>query len=247
MLKFHNNNTKKSDMFQLLKQMQNHLFDFKTLEIFALLKPVCLQNEYSINMFHLGNKWLDDFPDLQAIKKFIKDEKKLFYVPEEDYYYLYYHLLVAYKNFLKLDNKKIYNDKTRLDYDKISEYLIRKNLNATKFFEVYLEKGENLNSADLVHATLKEVDEVTDYKFDEKFIPRRMTSEPTQAIEIKEKAGVTKFDFNVDSKLPQPIEILSESEIEIEIPKTVSPSPSPQFEIEVENYFEEKKVYGDEE
>ena len=243
MFKFHNTTEKSADMFQLLKRMQNHLVDFKTLEIFALPKPVCLQNEYSINMFHLSNKWLGDFPDLKVIKKFIKDEKKLFYVPEEDYYYLYYHLLLACKEFLKLGNKKIYDDETRLDYDKISDYLIRKNLNATKFFEVYLEKGENLNSDDLVHATLEEVDEVTDYKFDEKFIPRRMMS--SEPIEIKEKADeVAKFDFNVESTLPQPIEILSESEIEI--PKTVSPSPSPQFEIEVENYFEGKKVYDEE-
>ena len=237
MSKFYSSTSEKSDMFQLLKRMQNHLIDFKTLEIFTLPKPVCLQNKYSINMFHLSNKWLRDFSDLKIIKKFIKDEKKLFYVPEEDYYYLYYHLLVASKEFLKLGNKKIYDDETRLDYDKISEYLIRKNLNATKFSEVYLEKGENLNSDDLVHATLEEVDE--------KFIPSRMMS--SEPIEIKKKADeVTKFDFNADSALPQPIEMLSESEIEI--PKTVSPSPSPQFEIEVENYFEgKKKVYDEEE
>ena len=201
----------KFSVFQLLKQMQNHLFEFKKLKIFTLPKPVCLQNEYSMTMFYLSNKWLDDFPSLQTIEKFIKDEKKLFYMPEqEDYYYLYYHLLVAYKNFLKLDKKEIYDDETPLDYNEISDYLIRKNLNATKFFEVYLEKGINLNEADLVHATLEEFDEVT--KFDEN-IPREMTSEPTPPLE---------------------------SEIEIEIPKTVSPLPSTQFEIEIENYPEEK-------
>ena len=95
--------TKKSDdVFSLLKQMQNHLIDFKTLEIFTLPKPVCLQNEYTINMFYLSNKWPEEFPDLRTIKNFIKDDLKLFYMPQEDYYYLYYHLLIAYKNFLKV-------------------------------------------------------------------------------------------------------------------------------------------------
>ena len=202
----------KSDCFQLLKQMQNHLFHFKKFKIFALPKPVCLQNEYVLNMFYLSNKWLDDFPSLQTIKKFIKDEKKLFYMPEqEDYYYLYYHLLVAYKNFLKLGKKEIYDDETSLDYSEISDYLVRKNLNATKFFEAYLEKGEKLNETDLVHATLKEFDEVTNFKFDEKITLRKMTSEP-------------------------------ESEVEIEVAKRVSPLPSAQFEIEIENYPEGKKM-----
>ena len=50
------------DLFKHLKQMQNHLFDFKKLEIFTLPKPVCLQNEYSMNMFYLRNKWHDNFP-----------------------------------------------------------------------------------------------------------------------------------------------------------------------------------------
>ena len=205
------------DLFKLLKQMQNYLFDFKKLEVFALPKLVCLQNEYSMNMFYLSNKWLDNFPSLKTIKKFIEDEKKLFFLPKkDDYYYLYYHLLIAYKKFLQLD-KKIYDDETPLDYEYISNYLIRKNLNATKFFEVYLEKGINLNDTDLVHATLEKSDEETNYKFDEN-IPREMTSEPTAPS--------------------------LESEIEIEIPKTVSPSPS--LEIDIENYPEEKKVEEEE-
>ena len=171
------NNMEKSDLFQLLKKLQDHVFHFKKLEIFQLPIPVCLENEYFLTKFHLNNKWLDDFPSLKTIEKVIENEKKLFYIPEPDYYYLYYHLLVAYKKFLNLD-KEICDDETRLNYNDISDYLIRKNLNATKFFEVYLEKGENLNEADLVHATLKEFDEVTNYKFDENFSPRKMTSEP---------------------------------------------------------------------
>ena len=216
----------KGDMFQLLKQVQNYLLEFKKLKLFTLPKPVCLQNEYAMTMFNLSNKWLDDFPSLQTIEKFIKGEKKLFYMPEEqDYYYLYYHLLVAYKNFLKLGKNEIYDSKTPLDYNQISDYLIRKNLNATKFFEVYLEKGEKLNKLDLVHATLKEFDEVTNYKFDEKFIPRRMTAEPT--------APAAEFDWTVVSSKSEP-------KSEIEVPKTLSPLPSQQFEIEMENYSEGK-------
>ena len=127
--------------------------------------------------------------------------------------------MVAYKNFQKLDNnKKIYDDETPLDYEYISNYLIRKNLNATKFFEVYLEKGINLNEADFIYAVLEEsADEATNYKVDEN-IPREMTSEPTTPS--------------------------LESETEIEIPKTVSPSPS--LEIDIENYPEEKKVEEEE-
>ena len=71
-------------MSELLKRMQNHLIDFKTLEIFTLPKPVCLQNEYRINMFYLSNKWPEEFPNLQTIKKSIKDDRKLFYMPQED-------------------------------------------------------------------------------------------------------------------------------------------------------------------
>ena len=211
-------NTKKSaDMFELLKQMQNHLIDFKTLEIFALPKPACLQNEYSINMFYLSNKWPEEFPDLQTIKKSIKDDRKLFYMPQEDYYYLYYHLLIAYKNFLKSGKKDIYDDEAPLDYDKISDYLAKKNLNATKFFEVYLEKGQNLSDLDLVHATLKEVDEVTN----EKFILQKMTTEPTMTIPLEP-------EIEKMSSEPTP-----ESEI-VEISKTISPLPS--TENEIENY-----------
>ena len=84
MSKFYSSTSEKSDMFQLLKRMQNHLIDFKTLEIFTLPKPVCLQNEYRINMFYLSNKWPEEFPNLQTIKKSIKEDRKLFYMPHEN-------------------------------------------------------------------------------------------------------------------------------------------------------------------
>ena len=225
MSELHMNTRKSDDMFELLKRMQNHLIDFKTLEIFTLPKPVCLQNEFSINMFYLSNKWPEEFPNLQTIKKSIEDDLKIFLMPQEDYYYLYYHLLIAYKNFLKSGKKEedIYDDETLLDYDKISDYLVRKNLSATKFFEVYLEKGQNLSDLDLVHANLKEVDEVTNYKFNENFNPRKMTTEKTMTLPLES-------EIEKMSSEPTP-----ESEI-VEIPKTVSSSP----ETEIENYPSEK-------
>ena len=165
-------------------------------------------------MFYLSNKWPEEFPNLQTIKKSIKDNRKLFYMPEQDYYYLYYHLLIAYKNFLKSDKKKIYDDETPLDYDKISEYLVRKNLNATKFFEVYLEKGQNFDDLDLVHATPKEVDE--------KFTVRKMTTEPT--------VMTLPLESEIEKMLSEPT---PESEI-VEIPKIIPSLPS--TENEIENY-----------
>ena len=142
-------------------------------------------------------------------------------MPQEDYYYLYYHLLIAYKNFLKSGKKEIYDDETPLDYDKISEYLVRKNLNATKFFEIYLEKGQNLSDLDLTRANLKEVDELTNFKIDEKIIPRKMTTEQTMTLSIES-------EIEKMSSEPTP-----ESEI-VEIPKTISPLPL--NETEIENY-----------
>ena len=135
-------------------------------------------------------------------------------MPEEDYYYLYYHLLKAYKNFLKLD-KEIHDAETPLDYGTISDYLIRNNLNATKFFEVYLEKGQNLNNSDLASASLKQNDELPDSQINEQFIPPKMISEPVLS--------------SIDSE--------NENENEIEIAKTV---PSSDLEIELEDILEHK-------
>ena len=67
------------DLFKRLKQMQSYLFDIKKLELFTLPKLVCLQNAYMMNMHYLNNKWLDIFPSLQTIEKFIEDEKNYFF------------------------------------------------------------------------------------------------------------------------------------------------------------------------
>ena len=202
----------KFDLFQLFHRMQNQLFDFNTLKLFCLPKPVCLQNDHSLTMFHLNNKWPEDFPSLEKVEKCIQQGRKIFYLPEEDYYYLYFHLLKAYKNFLKL-NKEIYNAETLLDYGTISEYLLRNNLNATKFFELYFEKGQNLNDIDLASVSLKQNDE-----------SQKMISEPVlPSIDLENE--------NENEK---------ENENKIEIVKTVSELPSTELEIELENIPEHK-------
>ena len=218
MSKLYEGTEQASNIFELLKQMQNHLIHFKTLEEFMLPKPICLQNEYTINMFYLNNKWPEEFPDLEKIEKSIKGGRKLFYVPEQDYYYVYYHLLIAYKNFLKSGKKEICDDKTLLDYDIASEYLIRKNLNGTKFFEVYLEKGRDFTDLDLVHAIdFSDLDLVHDnLKLNEKIPVEKMTTEFEE--------------ISFEQPTPEP-------EI-VEVPKTISPLPP--TENEIENYPETK-------
>ena len=208
------------DLFDRLKQMQNYLFDIKKLELFNLPKPVCLQNAYMLNMYSINNKWSDNFPSLQTIEKFIQDEKKLFYLPEDDYfYYLYYHLLVAYKKFQESgSSKKIYDDETPLDYDVVSNYLTRKNLDATKFFEIYLEKGVVLDEADLNYALLEEPSEESN----------KVTNKLDE-ISLRE----------MSSELTAPS---LEPEIEVEVPKIMSPlSPLSPLEVDF-NTVEEKKI-----
>ena len=114
------------DVFDRLKQMQSYLEDTKKLELFNLPKPVCLQNAYMMNMFYINNKWSDIFPSLQTIEKYIKEDQKLFYLPDDSYYFfLYYHLLVACKKFHEADNnKKIYDSETALDYEVVNNYLV---------------------------------------------------------------------------------------------------------------------------
>lgn len=188
------------NLFKRLKQMQIYLYDMKKLDAFNLPKPVCLQNAYMMNMYYLNKKWLDKFPSLQTIEKLIQDGKKLFFLPERDYYYLYYHLLVAYKNFQELgDNKKIYDDETHLDYDSLSTYISRKNLSAVDFFESYFERGLNFHD--------KSAGEATDYMIDED-IPHEMSSEPAAPpLELSES------EIEV-AKTVSPLSFLGETKVE---------------------------------
>ena len=202
------------ELFKRLKRMQNYLFEFKKLKKFQLPSPVCLQNQHTMNMFHLNNEWLDIFPSLKTVEKLIKEDKSLFFVPKkEEHYYLYYHLLVAYKKFVESgDDKKIYDDDHMLDYNSLSDYLARKNLDATKFFEIYFEKGSHdLVGDELAYATLEKID------LDEN-ISREMSSEP-----VVPPLELTTIETN-------------------EISKVVSPSSSLEVEVDLENYPEEKVV-----
>ena len=205
------------NLFKRLKQMQIYLYDMKKLESFNLPKPVCLQNAYMMNMYYLNKKWLDKFPSLQTVEKFIDGGKKLFFLPEQsEHYYLYYHLLVAYKNFQEYDGMKIYDDETLLDYDSISTYLSRNNLVATEFFEKYFVKGLNFHKEDFVYSTLdKSVGGPVGYVTNED-ITHEMSPEPTAP----------------------PLEL----EPEIEVAKITSPLSFTAEKLEVENYPEEKKV-----
>ena len=118
---------KSLDLFELFEKIQDNIFFIIDLQKFDLAIPLCIQNEQNILNFYLTEKWLDDFPKQSLIFKFIEEEKKLFYLPESvDFYYLYYHLLIACKNYLKT-GKKIYDDKTQINYYKLNDELIEKN------------------------------------------------------------------------------------------------------------------------
>ena len=136
------------DLFQLLEKIQDNIIFISDLKKFDLPTPVCIENEQNILNFYLAEKWLNDFPKQSLIIKLIEDEKKLFYLPEsEDFYYLYYHLLMAFNNYLET-GQKIYDDQRPLNYNKLNDELIEKQLNATKFFEIYFKKGSNFSEED---------------------------------------------------------------------------------------------------
>ena len=136
------------DLFQLLEKVQDNIILINDLKKFDLPIPVCIENEQHILDFYLTEKWIDNFPKQSLIIKLIEEEKKLFYLPEsEDFYYLYYHLLMAFNNYLET-GQEIYDDETQLNYNKLNDELIEKQLNATKFFEIYLKKGSNFNEED---------------------------------------------------------------------------------------------------
>ena len=136
------------DLFQLLEKVQDNIILINDLRKFNLPTPVCIENEQNILNFYLAEKWLNDFPKQSLILKLIEEEKKLFYLPEsEDFYYLYYHLLIAFNNYLET-GQKIYDDETQLNYIKLNDEIIEKQLIATKFFEIYLKKGSNFSEED---------------------------------------------------------------------------------------------------
>ena len=116
------------DLFQLLEKVQDNIILINDLRKFNLPTPVCIENEQNILNFYLAEKWLNDFPKQSLILKLTEEEKKLFYLPEsEDFYYLYYHLLIAFNNYLET-GQKIYDDETQLNYIKLNDEIIEKQL-----------------------------------------------------------------------------------------------------------------------
>ena len=148
------------DLFELLEKVQDNIILINDLEKFGLSAPLCIMNEQTILDFYLSEKWLNDFPKQSLILKLIEEDKKLFYLPESsDFYYLYYHLLRAFSNYLET-GQKIYDEDTALNYDRLNDELIEKKLDATKFFEIYLEKGQNFTEEDFFLVKKDKADEM---------------------------------------------------------------------------------------
>ena len=145
------------NLFKHLKQMQIYVTDMRKLEFFNLAKPVCLHNAYIMNKHYLKDNWLDKFPTLESVEKILKNNKKLFFVPDEEKY-LYYHLLIALSQFQELDGLQIFDDETSLDYDQISIYLSRNNMSAFNFFMRYFMYGLNINNENVVLNKSKSID-----------------------------------------------------------------------------------------
>ena len=147
------------DVFELLQKMQDNIIFINDLKKFDLSAPLCIMNEQAILNFYLTEKWLYDFPKQSLILKLIDEEKKLFYLPESSYfYYLYYHLLRAFGNYLET-GKKIYDEDTALNYDRLNDEIVEKEMDATKFFLIYLQKGSNFTEEDFFFAKKDKINE----------------------------------------------------------------------------------------
>ena len=147
------------DLFELLEKVQDNIIFINDLEKFGLSAPICIMNEQAILNFYLSEKWLNDFPKQSLVLKLIEEDKKLFYLPESShFYYLYYHLLRAFSDYLET-GQKIYDDNTALNYDRLNDEMIEKQLDATKFFLIYLKKGSNFTEEDFFWAKKDKVNE----------------------------------------------------------------------------------------
>ena len=150
---------KKLDVFELLQKIQDNIIFINDLEKYHLSAPLCIMNEQAILDFYLSEKWLYDFPKQSLILKLIEEEKKLFYLPDSSYfYYLYYHLLLAFSKYLET-GKKIYDDNTILNYERLNDEMIEKEMDATKFFLIYLQKGSNFTKEDFIWAKKEKIGE----------------------------------------------------------------------------------------
>ena len=203
------------DLFELFNKIQNDIFYINEIRKFDLEIPQCVKNKISILKFYMSEKWLDDFPEQSLILKFIQDEKELFYLPESaDFYYLYYHLLRATKNYLE-KGKKIYNEYTSINYYKLNLELIEKKLNATKFFEIYFEKGSNFTEEDLI-SVRKTKDELNDEEFN--FNSKEMISgEPEPLKELISESELIKEEKTESDEIELEPKTKEISQIEIEV------------------------------
>ena len=140
------------DLFELLEKVQNNIIYINDLKKFGLSVSLCALNQQTILEFYLSEKWLNDFPKKSLVLKLIEEDKKLFYLPESShFYYLYFHLLRAFSDYLET-GQKVYDDETPLNYDKLNDEIIEKQLDATKFFLIYFKKGSNFTEGDFLWA-----------------------------------------------------------------------------------------------
>ena len=196
------------NVFKYLKQMQIYIQDMKKLEFHNLPKPICLHNAYILNKHYLKETWLDEFPTLENIEKKLKSDKLLCLVPDEEYYYLYYHFLIALRQFQELDGLQIFDDVTSLDYYQISIYLDRNDMSAFDFFMKYFMYGLNVDNENAVFLNNSKS---IDYVSDDDNPDNKMSSEPTAPtlelepqIEISKKLSPLSFEAeptleNIDS------------------------------------------------
>ena len=186
------------DLFEVLRKVQDNIIFINDLDKFGLSAPICIMNEQAILNFYLSEKWLNDFPKQSLVLKLIEEDKKLFYLPESSYfYYLYYHLLRAFDQYLET-GQEIYDDNMLLNYDKLNDEIIEKQLDATKFFLIFLKKGPNFTEEDYFMAkkdNLNEtVSDLSELGINEKFVEETVgQSEP----EIKQQDD-SQFEIDFD-------------------------------------------------
>ena len=186
------------DLFEVLRKVQDNIIFINDLDKFGLSAPICIMNEQAILDFYLSEKWLNDFPKQSLVLKLIEEDKKLFYLPESSYfYYLYYHLLRAFNQYLET-GQEIYDDNMLLNYDKLNDEIIEKQFDATKFFLIFLKKGPNFTEEDNFMAkkdNLNEtVSDLSELGINEKFVEETVgQSEP----EIKQEDDL-QFETDFD-------------------------------------------------
>ena len=194
------------DLFEVLQKVQDNIIFINDLDKFGLSAPICIMNEQAILNFYLSEKWLNDFPKQSLVLKLIEEDKKLFYLPESShFYYLYYHLLRAFNEYLET-RQEIYDDSLPLNYDKLNDEMIEKQLDATKFFLIYLKKGSNFTKEDFYMAkkdNLNEIiSEISELGIKEKFVEETVgQSEPEMKQEDESQFEIEFDEVKLDEEI----------------------------------------------